>query len=207
MSSPQRRSPLAHRQTLTGDQERSHIRELFFVGKLILRTEAGLGVGPVKLVTGLELPIVAGGVSADGARNILWLGPDEWLITCDDLDAAALHAGLGGALKNVHHQIADVSDYYTTIRLAGAEARDMLSKLTTLDMHPKVFAVGRCAGSIFGKANAWLYLRRDDEENGPEFDLHVRWSMADYLWCALSEAGREYGFAHQSPIGQVPVRA
>ena len=72
-------------------------------------------------------------------------------------------------------------------------------KLTTLDVHARAFAVGQVTGANFGHATANLWLVADDE-SGSIFRLFVRWSFADYLWCLLAEAGREWGMPEQVPV-------
>jgi len=106
-----------------------------------------------------------------------------------------------GALEGLHHQLVDVSDYYTVIDVAGRKSRELLMKLTTLDLHARAFILGMVAGSVFGRANALLWQTRSDaDEAGPAFRLFVRWSMADYLWCIVAEAGREWGMPEQIPV-------
>ena len=69
-------------------------------------------------------------------------------------------------------------------------------KLTTLDLHPRAFRAGMVAGSVFGRANAMLWQTADDAaEGGPVFRLFIRWSMADYLWCAHRRCGPRMGHA------------
>ena len=62
----------------------------------------------------------------------------------------------------MHHQLVDVSDYYTIIEVAGPKAREALMKLTTLDLHPRAFKPGMVTGSVFGRANAMIWLPLDD---------------------------------------------
>ncbi|MEM1401267.1 MAG: sarcosine oxidase subunit gamma family protein, partial [Pseudomonadota bacterium] len=80
--------------------------------------------------------------------------------------------------------------------------REMLMKLTTLDLHPSQFAPGAVTGSLFGRATATLHCREDTSG----FVLFVRRSFADYLWCALAEAGREFGLVEQVPKGGETMR-
>jgi sarcosine oxidase subunit gamma len=92
-----------------------------------------------------------------------------------------------------------VSDAYTAIEVGGIEARAALMKVTTLDLHPRAFKARQVAGSLFGRANAWLWLDRESTANGPHFQLIVRASFADYLWCLLAAAGREWGMPEEAP--------
>ena len=88
------------------------------------------------------------------------------------------------------------------IEVSGPKARAALMKLTTLDLHPRAFKAAMAAGSMFGRTHATLWQVADDAtEGGPLFRLIVRWSMADYLWCLVADAGREWGMPEQLPVG------
>ena len=76
-------------------------------------------------------------------------------------------------------------------------------KLTTLDLHPRAFKAGMVAGSMFGRTQATLWQVTDDGRvgrGGPLFRLIVRWSMADYLWCLIADAAREWGVPEEQPV-------
>jgi heterotetrameric sarcosine oxidase gamma subunit len=105
------------------------------------------------------------------------------------------------ALGQQHHQLADVTDFYAMIHIGGGKSRDMLMKLTTLDMHPAKFPQGAVRGSVFGRVPAVLHCPADT--TAAEFDLIIRRSHADYLWCLLALAGREFGLPEQKPAGRV----
>ncbi len=163
-----------------------------FLGKVDLRGEptkkfrdavaGALGVAP---------PTAANTAAGDGARTVLWLGPDEWLIVtppgAEDETARALRAALAG-----HHvAVTDVSEGRTVIALAGPHARDVLAKGCPIDVHPRVFGAGHCAQSTYGKANVLLHQTSD----APAYDIYVERSFADYLWSWLEDAAAEYGAA------------
>jgi sarcosine oxidase gamma subunit len=65
-------------------------------------------------------------------------------------------------------------------------------------VHPRAFRAGMVAGSVFAHANALLWLPLGGDEEA--FQLFVRWSMADYLWCVIAEAGREWGVPEEFPV-------
>jgi sarcosine oxidase subunit gamma len=199
LGSPVRRSPLAHRKPLSGTNDTVRIAELPFLGKLILRADPEAAVERLRAALGLGLPFEPLTSATEGETSALWLGPDEWMLATAPGAAAETAANAGEALAGVHHQLVDVSDYYTVIEVAGPRAREILMKLTTLDLHPRAFRAGMVAGSVFGRANAtlWLPLGQADEE---ALHLFIRWSMADYLWCVVAEAGREWGVPEEEPI-------
>jgi sarcosine oxidase subunit gamma len=172
-----------------------------FLGKFILRADPALVLDLVHGAIGLKLPLAALSSATAGDTSVLWLGPDEWMVLTAPDEADRRLAAARAALAQVHHQLVDVSDYYTIIEAAGPKAREALAKLTTLDLHPRAFKAGMVAGSMFAHANALLWQTTDDAAGaGPAFRLIIRWSMADYLWCQLAEAGREWGMPREAPV-------
>lgn len=201
MNAPVRRSPLAHRGPVETGDGRLALRERPFEAKLILRAHAGDAALALRDVFRLEAPANCRFVEGSGGAAA-WLSPDEFLVLGPEGAEQAIGDKLASALDWRHHQIANVTDYYTTLEYGGPKAREALMKLTTLDMHPRGFAQGDARGSVFGHCNAWILQRTDDaDEGGPAFDLLVRWSHADYLYCALAHAGHEWGMPELTPRG------
>lgn len=184
---PTRHSPLSGLPPSRGVAE---ITERPYVGKVNLR---GDGDDPafrdaVAGRLGLELPTDPNTWRSSGGYTVYWLGPDEWLIYCADGAQSAAVGHLRQALVNVHSAVTDVSDYYLVIRLSGEKAREVLSKVTPLDIHHSVFTSGMCAQTIMGHASVLVGCMED----APVFDIQVRWSFAEYLWELLRESTREY---------------
>jgi sarcosine oxidase subunit gamma len=125
--------------------------------------------------------------------SALWLGPDEWLVTCPAGEVTRLQSSLREALADIHAAITDVTDGRVALRVAGPSAREVLAKGTPLDLHPRAFPPGSCAQSLLTKAAVLIHLLEDDPERGPSFDVYVARSLAQYLWMWLEDAGREYG--------------
>ena len=204
---PERRSPLAHHSPIAAEREALRLAEIPFLTKHILRLDPETGAATIKSALGLVLPQEPLTCSRSNDTACLWLGPDEWMIVGEDRNAAKT-ANLAKTLGKTHFQLADVSDYYTIIEVSGPRAREALMKLTTLDIHPSAFQVGQVAGSLFGHANAWLWLTGESDDDGPAYRLIVRWSMADYLWCLLAECGRQWGMPEERPVaGEAMLQA
>ena len=125
--------------------------------------------------------------------SALWLGPDQWLLTCPVRDVPGLLASLRAALAGVHAAITDVTDGRVAFRAAGPSARDVLAKGCPLDLHARAFPPGRCAQSLLAKASVLIHLVDDGPERGPSFDVYVARSFDHYLWTWLEDAGREHG--------------
>jgi sarcosine oxidase subunit gamma len=129
----------------------------------------------------------------------LWLGPDQWLVTCPARDVPGLIDSLREALAGVHAAITDISDGRVAFRLAGPSARAVLAKGCPVDLHPRAFPPGRCAQSLLAKASVLIHLVADGPEPGPSFEIYVARSFAQYLWTWLEDAGREYGVLIEPP--------
>jgi sarcosine oxidase subunit gamma len=131
--------------------------------------------------------------ASNGEIAALWLGPDQWLLTCPRTDAASLIEALGQALSDVHAAVTDMSDGRVAFRIAGPSARAVLAKGCPLDLHARAFAPGSCAQSLLAKAAILIHLLEDHPSAGPTFDVYAARSFAHYLWLWLDDAGREYG--------------
>jgi sarcosine oxidase subunit gamma len=201
LAAPIRRSPLKDRAPIGDAAGAISMRELPFLRKYVLRADPHEAVERLRSALSLGLPFDPLTSSSSGDLAFLWMGPDEWLLVTGPDDPVAFRRA-AEALAGTHHQLVDVSDYHTVIELEGPKSRELLMKLTTLDVHPRAFQAGMVSGMILGRANATLWQVRDDHAgNGPAFRIFVRWSMADYLWCLLADAGREWGMPAQAAVG------
>lgn len=85
---------------------------------------------------GVPLPVEPGTVAGGGDLEVLWLGPDEWVLLAPDGAAPGLVARLTEAAGGEHVSVVDVSAQRTTLVVAGDRARDVLAHGCTLDLHP-----------------------------------------------------------------------
>jgi len=168
-------------------------RERAFLGHLNIRGNAGdpLFANGVERVLGILPPTAPNTVNETQGNAVYWLGPDEWLLVTSGERRTALERDLRTALAGVRAAITDVSGGQTVVVLRGSCVRELLAKGCPLDLHPRVFDVGRCAQSHLAKAP--ILIRQLD--GGPSFEIVVRRSFADYLWLWLEDAAAEYGFA------------
>jgi len=139
-------------------------------------------------VLGQPLPLEANTISVSGSRRVYWLGPDEWLVGTPGSDVVRLIDDLEAGLGERHVAINDLSGAYAAFRLAGDDARSVLARGCTLDLHSRVFVTGACAQTGLARANVLLGLI----DEAPTFELTVRRSFADYVERWLLHAGREY---------------
>jgi sarcosine oxidase, subunit gamma len=165
------------------------------LGKIELRGDPGDRgfMAAVGRALDLLLPSEPNTTAGRGDLVALWLGPDAWLLTCPPGEVATRIEVLREALADVHVAITDVSDGRVALRLVGPNARDVLAKGCPLDLHPRVFTVGRCAQSLLAKTSVLIHLLHDDAQRGPTFDVYVARSFAHHLWAWFEDAGLEYG--------------
>ncbi len=192
--SPRRESPLAGvgSQPVVGDAATVRLAERPFRGQLNLRGDVASPtfVDAVTGVLGGPLPVQPNTVADHGEVRIFWLGPDEWLIITPEGAGSDLKTVLQKALEGIHFALSDVSSGQTTLVVSGPDAGSLLSKSCTLDLHPRAFAPGQCAQTLL--AGSTVLLSRLDRAHGPEFELVVRRSFADYLWRCLADGAEEY---------------
>ena len=168
------RSPLAER---SSDLDRLDARELAFVAQLDVR------VAP-SAAASLGFPTAPDTATTSGDRDVLWLGPDEWLVVGGPGAAEAIANELERSLAGLHHSVVDVSANRAVIELTGTSRHDLLASACPIDLHPRSWVDGRCAQSVFGAAQVLLH-ERDGATR-----LFVRHSFADYVLDLLRVAAR-----------------
>jgi len=157
-----------------------------FIGQVNLRVR-GPAVAATGAALGYALPVEANTAVGNGVSRSCWLGPDEWLIVCEDEQRAELMQRLAQALSSHAHAATDVTDARAVLRLAGACARPVLAKGCPLDLHPRRLGPGKVAQSVLARAQIMIL----PIEEG--YDLFVARSFASYVWAWLLDAGAEYG--------------
>ncbi|CAE6744425.1 MULTISPECIES: sarcosine oxidase subunit gamma [Paraburkholderia] len=137
-------------------------------------------VSAVESVIGCRPPEKANTIARGNGYDMLWLGPDEWLVRSamahDATRTAPLQAKLGAAFVGVFASAVDIGSGYTVLEISGTRTREVLARGCPLDLHPKLFSEGQCAQSHFFKASMTLLPTGADS-----FDIIVRRSFADYF--------------------------
>ena len=115
-------------------------------------------------------------------RDVLWLGPDEWLVAAEPDAASTIARELEDALRGHHHSLLDVGANRIVFELVdGLEA---LSSGCGLDLDPSRWRPGMCAQTLFGQAQVILHQR--DERTTRVF---VRPSFERYVIDRLTATG------------------
>ena len=105
--------------------------------------------------------------------EILWLGPDEWLVVTEK--------GLTGTPL----VLVEVTASRQAIDITGPQAEETLSKAATLDFHVKSFPVGACAQTNIARTQGIIHRL-----GVQHFRIYVRTSFARYLRAWLDDAAR-----------------
>jgi sarcosine oxidase subunit gamma len=141
-------------------------------------TQIGLRAEPTGLPFDQPEPNTA---TTWGDRDVLWLGPDEWLVVGGAGASSAIERELEAALAGRHHSAIDLSANRSVFDLI--EGLDLLSSGCGLDLDPSRWRPGMCAQTLFGGAQ--VILHQLDERRTRVF---VRPSFADYVVDRLTDA-------------------
>lgn len=133
---------------------------------------------------GCALPIEPCRTVTTGERRVVWAGPDDWFVIDAVEPPERLVRRLRDAVAGSHAAVTDVSSGYALLRLAGPSARTTLAAGCPLDLHPRAFGVGRCAGSHYFKASTWIW----QSDEAPVFELLVRSSLRSYVELMLQRS-------------------
>ena len=161
--------------------------ELAHLGKLNLRGGDDM-VPAVRAHTGSPALPANNSFVTVGERQVVWLGPDEYLLLCEAGSEAHLHSQLMIDLGSVHAAVTNVTDGLCALSLRGPAVRRVLAKGCALDLHPAVFTPGTCAQTMLSHAGVTMMAI---EEN--RFTIICRTSFAPYVHDWLVDAGMEYG--------------
>ncbi|GAB2518936.1 sarcosine oxidase subunit gamma [Nocardiopsis aegyptia] len=164
-----------------------------FLTQLTVRASDPVAVARMGEALGVAFPAdpctATRGGGPFGAVEVLWLGPDEYLVVAEPDRRVPVEDALRAALRPARGAVVDTSAQRTTIALSGPHARDVLAHGCAIDLHPSAAPAGTCVQTLVARAGA--VLRVDDAESGA-FTLLVRSSFAEYLAAWLSDACVEY---------------
>jgi sarcosine oxidase subunit gamma len=141
----------------------------------------------VPTVRGTPLPRTPNTWTPTADGRLVWLGPDEWLLSSTGTPPEVLETELRAELRPAGGTAVDVSAQRIALRISGARARDVLVKGCSVDLHPRAFPPGSSAQTTIGLAGVVLLAL-----GGDEFAVLVRSSFAGHLATWLLDAALEY---------------
>lgn len=132
---------------------------------------------------GTQLPLEPNTTATGENCDVLWLGPDEWLLVGRD------PAIINDRLPIEHGFLTDVSHGRMAWQISGPQKLDLLAKGCSLDLHPRVFQAGHCAQTSIAHVGVLLHQR-----TAGTFEIYCARSYAQHLWHWLTEAAAEFGY-------------
>ncbi len=147
----------------------------------------------VRSVLAAPLPERIGNVVRVQRRRLFKIGPCQyWVLAAEsDCPAAALLATVApttGAVTRLSHS-------RTCISVAGAAARELLSKGLAVDLHPEVFRLDQF--SLTGLHHTPILIHRSDELR---YDLYVMRTFALSVWEWIVDAALPLGHEFCEPL-------
>jgi sarcosine oxidase subunit gamma len=190
ISSLARRTPLAE----TGSELASHAQDKAVAIRLLaprsrfsLRIEPSL-LAPAKTIAGFALGMPINRYATAAGWTATRLGPDEWLLSGPESEAAQIAGDVEAALASLHHALVDVGHARVALSVSGPRAADVINGGCALDLASPAFPVGAATRTLLGKAE--IILSKCDD--APTFEIECARSFADYVRDFLLDAARQY---------------
>jgi sarcosine oxidase subunit gamma len=167
------------------------VAEQPFRSQLTVRVSDPDAVAAMGSALGVQFPAVpctfTSGSGRFGGVEVLWLGPDEFLVVAGPGLQITIEEVLRGALGTVRGSVVDTSAQRTTVVLQGPRVRDVLAHGCAVDLHPASAPGGTCVQTLLARTGIVLQVNGDDR-----FTVLVRSSFAEYLAAWLGDACSEY---------------
>lgn len=131
-------------------------------------------------------------ISFDDSGKLAWMSPDELLVLCPYGEAPGRVAAMDKALGKTHALAVNVSDARAMFRVSGPGAREVMAKLSPVDLSPSAFGVGDFRRSRIAQVAAAYWIDEDEA-----FRIVCFRSVADYVFDVLKVAaakGSDVGY-------------
>jgi methylglutamate dehydrogenase subunit D len=136
-------------------------------------------------VTGFSLNATPNAGAFSGSAGAFSIGPERFLVFGDE----ALGLRLPAAITADIGTVTDLSHGRTAIRIAGARAEWVLSKLFAIDFSLAAFPVAEGRATVHH--DIFAQVQRTGEDR---FDIFVFRSFARSFWFMLCDAAEEVGY-------------
>ncbi len=121
------------------------------------------------------------------------LGSDHVLLLTEPGTLATVEQALTQQIRTTDEcvHLTNLTSTLAAVQLVGPHSRELLRKLTALDLSPQRFVDLTCAQGSVAKVHA-LVVRAD---LGPElaYEVYCEREFGEYLWDTLRDAGQEFG--------------
>ncbi|MFJ9780275.1 sarcosine oxidase subunit gamma [Amycolatopsis sp. NPDC101161] len=143
------------------------------------RTQLTVRLREGETLLGVALPGPCRYTTGNGV-DILWMGPDEYLVLAEPGRQAELEA----VLSRESDAVVDVSAQRNAVRLTGSHAADVLAHGCSIDLEAS--PPGTCVQTLLARTGIVLVVREEG------FTILVRQSFSDYFHAWLADASLEY---------------
>ena len=133
---------------------------------------------------GIEIPIKIGRHIAGENRSALCLGPDEWVLYGELVDAPAISQAFAEIYVHAPHSLTDISDREMAIQISGLQAQELLSTSCSRDI--SAIPAGRGTRTLFDTVPVILLKTSETE-----FRMECWRSYLPHIWALLNTANRE----------------
>lgn len=169
----------------------SEVRDFSLVLVFARRGQWQAVVQAAKAHFGVKAPVKPQAIS--GKKGVLiWSGPDQMMALFPRGDIIrpldALREAFAGAAS-----LSDQSDGRCMVRISGARAREMLAKVSSIDLDDSAFPIGAAAATSIDHTGVNLWREKNAADGSPVFNILVFTSFADSLWHTLIDSSAEYG--------------
>ncbi|MDU8928937.1 sarcosine oxidase subunit gamma family protein [Alisedimentitalea sp. MJ-SS2] len=163
------------------------VEEAGLIGMITLRGDLASAamVKAVKVATDAAIPGQREITHAGGFR-VVWMSPDELLITCDHAQAEAVVGSLTKSLEGEHSLAVNVSDARAVFDVSGTQARDVLAKVMPVDFSAGGFGADSVRRSRLAQVAAAVWAEGEDR-----FRVVCFRSAGRYVFDVLSAAAAE----------------
>ena len=168
-----------------------NIQELPFINKINIRINNNDNEDIVKcgkLINAI-LPVKPNTYVKNDNVKVIWLGPNEWLITSNQ----NFYKNLKKEIGDIHASVTDVSENRTVIRISGEQIFKLLSKFLVLDLEKNLPNESACAQTLFVKVPV-LLARNNNEKQIPEIDIYTNRSHANYIYNLIVDGSQYLDF-------------
>ena len=167
------------------------IQELPFINKINVRIDTNDNKNIIKcgkLINAI-LPVQPNTYVTNDNVKVIWLGPNEWLITNNQ----NLYKNLKNEIGDIQASVTDVSENRTVIRISGDQIFKLLSKFLVLDLEKNLPDESSCAQTLFVKVPV-LLVRNNNEKQIPEIDIFTNRSHAEYIYNLIVDGSQYLDF-------------
>ena len=167
------------------------IQELPFINKINVRIDTNDNKNIIKCgkLINVILPVQPNTYVTNDNVKVIWLGPNEWLITNNQ----NLYKKLKNEIGDIQASVTDVSENRTVIRISGDQIFKLLSKFLVLDLEKNLSDESSCAQTLFVKVPV-LLVRNNNEKQIPEIDIFTNRSHAKYIYNLIVDGSQHLDF-------------